>query len=422
MSLSINSSEPRASTALPPDISPAATSFAVRPSALVAAALILSGLASLAYWLHGQGQTAHALSIVLGTSFGLVLQRSRFCFFCMFRDWYEHRDGSGLFGLLVALAVGTIGYTLVFGAWLPDATTGRLPPDAFIGPVSLALVIAGIVFGLGMGISRSCVSAHLYRLGEGSPTSPFALIGTVIGFVFGFLSWNELYLWTISDAPVFWLPRHLGYSGALAAGIALLSLLAAGLARTSNVPLAGAPNRNTTFRKIVVDRWPAWIGGATVGVLGMIAYFRVAPLGVTAELSGRSRHLADSLGVMPLRLEGLDTFRGCVTIMRDALLTPNGSFVCAMIVAAFATALGARQFRPAIPTLSQAARGLTGGILLGWGAMIGLGCTVGTLLSGIMAGALSGWVFGAAVFAGTYAMLRLESRFSNNSDLQRVKA
>lgn len=32
--------------------------------------------------------------------------------------------------------------------------------------------------------------------------------------------------------------------------------------------------------------------------------------------------------------------------------------------------------------------------------MIGLGCTVGTLLSGIMAGALSGWVFGAAVFIG----------------------
>ena len=106
----------------------------------------------------------------------------------------------------------------------------------------------------------------------------------------------------------------------------------------------------------------------------------------------------------------LDTFRGCVTIMRDALLTPNGSRVCAMIVAAFATALAAGQFRPAIPTLSQIIRGLTGGILLGWGAMIGLGCTVGTLLSGIMAGALSGWIFGAAVFASVAAVLWLESR------------
>jgi hypothetical protein len=37
--------------------------------------------------------------------------------------------------------------------------------------------------------------------------------------------------------------------------------------------------------------------------------------------------------------------------------------------------------------------------------MTGLGCTVGTLFSGITAGALSGWVFGAALFAGTAATL-----------------
>lgn len=409
MSPSISPSEPRISETLPSEVTPAATSFEIRPSALAAAAFLLSGLAITAYWLHGQGHVAHALSVLLGASFGLVLQRSRFCFFCMFRDWYEHRDASGLFGLLVALATGTIGYSFVFGAWLPDATTGRLPPDAFIGPVSLALVIAGVVFGIGMAISRSCVSAHLYRLGEGSPTSPFALIGTIAGFGLGFLTWNQFYLWTISGAQVIWLPGYFGYAGALIVAIGLLTLLAFALARTSDTPLTGAPDHGTTFQKIVVDRWPAWIGGAIVGVLGTVAYFRVAPLGVTAELSGRSRHITDALGLMPLRLEGLDTFRGCVTIMRDALLTPNGSFVCAMIVAAFAAALPAGQFRPAIPTMSQAVRGLTGGVLLGWGAMIGLGCTVGTLLSGIMAGALSGWVFAAAVFAGTTAVLWLET-------------
>jgi len=45
---------------------------------------------------------------------------------------------------------------------------------------------------------------------------------------------------------------------------------------------------------------------------------------------------------------------------------------------------------------------LVGGALLGWGAMTGLGCTIGTLLSGSMAGALSGWVFGAAVFTALW--------------------
>ncbi|MOA62891.1 hypothetical protein D3C78_1884430 [compost metagenome] len=53
-------------------------------------------------------------------------------------------------------------------------------------------------------------------------------------------------------------------------------------------------------------------------------------------------------------------------------------------------------------------RGLGGGVLLGWGAMTGLGCTVGNLLSGTMAGALSGWVFGASVLLPVWGGLRLK--------------
>ena len=74
---------------------------------------------------------------------------------------------------------------------------------------------------------------------------------------------------------------------------------------------------------------------------------------------------------------------------------------------AFAAALASGQFRPAWPRPAQVARGLGGGLLLGWGAMTGLGCTVGNLLSGTMAGALSGWVFGAAVLLAVWAGLKL---------------
>jgi hypothetical protein len=44
---------------------------------------------------------------------------------------------------------------------------------------------------------------------------------------------------------------------------------------------------------------------------------------------------------------------------------------------------------------------------MGWGAMTALGCTVGVLLSGIHAGAVSGWVFLAACFAGVHIGLWL---------------
>ena len=100
----------------------------------------------------------------------------------------------------------------------------------------------------------------------------------------------------------------------------------------------------------------------------------------------------------------------CIAVARDALLTNNGTFVGALTVASFAAALTAGQFKPAWPTGSQIVRGLSGGVLLGWGAMTGLGCTIGTLLSGVMAGALSGWVFSAAVFAGIAATLHFGRR------------
>ena len=393
-----------------PGIDPASLPFQWQRPHIAVAGAVLVALAVGAYVLHGQGHAAPALSLVFGAVFGVVLQRSRFCFFCMFREWYDDGDPRGLFGLLVALATGIVGYTLIFGAWLPDATTGQLPPDAFIGPVSVALIAAGLAFGAGMALSGSCVSAHLYRLGEGSPTAPFALLGTVGGFMLGFATWNDIYLSTISGAPVIWLPRWLGYAGALLAAIALLTLIAWALSRTSRpIDSPSTPARDLP-EALLTKRWPAWIGGAIIGMLGTFAYFRVAPLGVTAEIGNRARQAASTLGVAPSRLEGLDTLRGCISVVGDVLLSRNGAFVLALVAASFAAALAAGQFTPAWPSRGQIVRGLIGGLMLGWGAMTGLGCTVGTLLSGIMAGALSGWVFAAVVFAGIAITLSVGRR------------
>ena len=49
-------------------------------------------------------------------------------------------------------------------------------------------------------------------------------------------------------------------------------------------------------------------------------------------------------------------------------------------------------------------------MLLGWGTLVGLGCTVGTLRSGVSAGVLSGWVFGAALLVGATVTLKLGHR------------
>lgn len=366
-------------------------------------------IAGTALWLAGvpgRGDGA-ALSLLLGGLFGIALQRSRFCFHCIFRDFAEG-NGRPLLAILTALALGSLGYAVIFGAFLPDPFTGRLAPDAHIGPVSWVLVLAGFAFGLGMLLSGSCISGHLYRLGEGSGRAPFAILGTVVGFGLGFLTWNDLYLAAVADAPAAWLPAWLGYGGALALQLLLLGLLAWMAWRRSPPAEAATPPQDLRGlgERIFRRRWPPLWGGLAVGLIAVAAYLRVAPLGVTAELGSLARTLGDRWGLLDQSLLGLDSFRGCATAVIQTI-TDNGLFVGALVAGAFAAALAAGHFRPALPTLRGAATALVGGLLLGWGAMTALGCTVGVLLSGIMAFALSGWVFGAVVFLTVVLGLKL---------------
>lgn len=368
-------------------------------AALLASAWLLAGV-------DGGGQ-ALSLSLLGGAAFGLLLQRSRFCFFCITRDFIEQRRPEGLLGLLAALAVGTLGYHLVFGAFVPDPGGGRLPPDAHIGPLSWVLALSATLFGIGMALSGSCISAHLYRLGEGSFASFFALLGALFGFGLGFLCWNPLYLLSIQQAPVLWLPAWQGYGVSLLLQLALLGALAGWLLRYLQAPGAPRLAAGSLLQLLFGARWPTWVGGLLIGFLATLSYLRVAPLGVTAELGSLARTAADGLGWLPARLEGLDGFAGCATVVKDSLLSNNGLFILGLLLASWASALLAGDCKPHWPRAGELLRNFCGGVLLGWGGMLALGCTVGTLLSGIMAGAVSGWLFALFCLLGIVLGLRL---------------
>ncbi|MDS7594688.1 YeeE/YedE thiosulfate transporter family protein [Agrobacterium tumefaciens] len=71
--------------------------------------------------------------------------------------------------------------------------------------------------------------------------------------------------------------------------------------------------------------------------------------------------------------------------------SPNGVFVVGLMFASFAVALVSGQFKPS--WLAWACNSFYRWRADGVGRMTALGCTVGVLLSGIHAGALSGWIF-----------------------------
>ena len=125
--------------------------------AIITALLVTAFLLS-----KGENAGTAPISLLIGISLGLLLERGRFCFFCIFRDGIEDRNTTPLISVLTAIAVGAIGYSIIFGQFLPDTTTDRLPPVAHIGPVSWPLALAAFVFGIGMTLSGACISGHLY--------------------------------------------------------------------------------------------------------------------------------------------------------------------------------------------------------------------------------------------------------------------
>ena len=359
-----------------------------------------------AFWLHGSEDYGRASSWVfaIGLLFGWVLQRSRFCFFCMLRDLFEDRNSRTALAMLAALAVGIVGHIVLFTAWIPNPLAGHLPPRAHIGPLSWVIALGGFVFGVGMSFSGSCISAHLYRLGEGSKLSPVALLGAVGGAALGLWSWNTFYLRFLIDARPVWIPAWRGF--AMATGLPLLVMvgLAAWLLRYLPVGAAAARTERLRMRDVLrsvfVERWAPWVGAMMVGLISTAALFRGAPLGVTAEMNRIGRILGDALAMLPQRLEGLDAMRGCRIAADASLLTPNALFVIALVIGGMIGSFGSGTVSPSTPKLKAYPLALLGGVLLGWGSFIALGCSIGTLLSGIHAGSLGAWVFAVAMVVG----------------------
>ena len=363
------------------------------------AGLIVLGLLFWAYLLSSNTETGGraSFSLLIGLALGIVFERGRFCFFCIFRDSIEARKNNGFLSVITALAVGAIGYAIVFGMYLPDTSGEYLPTGAHIGPTSWVLAVAALAFGFGMALSGACISGHLYRIGQGSLRAVPALIGALLGFGLGFITWNTLYLRAIQEAPTLWLPHYIGYAGSLAVTLFALGVIAYFLLKSNT---ESAPEKVSGLALLRSKFSPATTG-VLVGVIGTIAYMRIEPLGVTRQLSAISRKAFDKQSLLPETLNGLETLAGCVGIVSETI-SNNGWLIIGFVLASFAGALSANRFKFEIPTVRNSSTALVGGILMGWGSMTALGCTVGVLLSSTQAFAVSGWVFFLFAFLGVY--------------------
>lgn len=161
--------------------------------------------------------------MLFGVCFGYILQRSRFCFTAAFRDPCITGSTSVTRAVLVAVAVASIGFTAIkYGALLNG---NELPGMSAVSPISLALVIGAILFGIGMVIAGGCASGTLMRVGEGFTMQILSLFFFVIGSLWGAHDMGFIEPLLVENAPKVFLPDVFGWFGAIIVQGAIIVLL-----------------------------------------------------------------------------------------------------------------------------------------------------------------------------------------------------
>jgi uncharacterized membrane protein YedE/YeeE len=363
---------------------------------------------------------------LFGLAFGFVLQRSRFCFASAFRDLFLLGDARVMKGIIAGLAVATAGFAVLMARLLPEVGFGSLPPGATVLPLGMHTLLGGVLFGIGMVLAGGCTSGSLYRAGEGYVGSMVALLGIMLGLEISSHTWNWWWEAHISRAPLIWFPEQLGYLGStlLTFGALLLSFLLVSWweFRTSimlparQAELQAASSFGNHLRAfgytIFVKGWPVVVGGVALAILNVYLYTYRHPWGVVAGLGIWADKIAAALNLGAGDLLGRSSLAGCAFEPDAASALGHMPLLnLGVIAGAFIAASLASEFKLRIPKQPlRYMQSIGGGVLMGYGAGLALGCTVGAFFSAVPSLALNGWVFAGALAVGAYVGVKVLNR------------
>ena len=377
------------------------------------------------------GTHGEAVFWLVGIGFGITVQRSRFCFTSAFRDFFLLGQTRMIKGILVGLAVCTVGFVMVMSTVSPNPGFGAPPSDANVLPVGLSTLVAGTLFGVGMVLAGGCVSGSLYRMGEGYIGSWLAIAGVMVGLFFLNNSWNWWWDNLISSESQIWMPAEISYTGAIIVTTLIMGALlylAVWRERKANAgfvmpeikrkseessPTSAASELTGYVKNTFRKEWSPIVGGVALGVLNILLFIRFRPLGVVGEISRWTTSLSNALGLEELHLKGMEGLGACVMTVADGSWFTSGFFLNSGIVAgALASAVFAREFKLRIPqTPVRYVQSIVGGVIMGYGAGLGVGCTLGAFFSAVPSLALNGWVYAVGLAVGAYLGVQWIKRF-----------
>ncbi len=319
--------------------------------------------------------------LALGAVLGFVFQRGRFCVTGAFRDVWLSGSTRWLTAFGLAILAQAV---LVQGLLAAGVIKAGVPQLVWAG------VIGGsFLFGIGIVLAGGCATGTYYRSGEG-------LIGSWIALIFYALFAAIMKYGALKPFNDAVLSQKSGLTTVQASlGISvwpLVVLLAAVVGwalvrqRRQRVAVVRAATRRTGPAGLLFDRpWSPNATAIVVGVLAALAY----PL---SNLTGRNAGL------------GITTPSANIV---DFLVTGNAEridwgvlFVLGLIPGSYVAAKLSGEFRLRAPDARTAVRAVTGGTLMGIGAALAGGCTIGNSLVQTALFGYQGWVAFLFTFLG----------------------
>lgn len=175
-------------------------------------------------------------------------------------------------------------------------------------------------------------------------------------------------------------------------------------AKTSSAPVkppAPPPEKgifDELYATMFGKSWAMWVGCIILSVLSIGLFLIMSPWGSSGGLLNWGQNLFDIIGL------GLaESAPNGVTTLLDHRY---GMLSVTMLLGAMGAALMAKEFAIRVPPTGELAKGLVGGILMGIGAIIGMGCTIGNFYSGWPALSAGALVFVLGLFIGVFIAVK----------------
>ncbi len=364
-----------------------------------ACAAVLAGIALAALaGLHGTDWRHPALALV-GLALGFVLMQATFGFAGSFRAVLERGDASGFRAQAVALAISTA----IFFPLIGIGETQGWGYHGFVTPIGVSFVIGAVLFGIGMQIGGGCASGTLFALGGGNGRLALTLAAFVAGSAVGAAHLG--FWWRLPALATGTTQNLVGWPMALVLHLAIFVLIVRMIPARANDGGIPAPPR--TPLDVLTRPWPLLWGAVALALLNAATLVLAGrPWGETAGFTLWGAKIATLFGV---DAAAWPYFRGnpapiAESVFRDVTSVMDFGIV---IGATLAAALSSRF----VPRFEGSARSLLGpiggGFLMGYGARLSDGCNIGAYFSALASGSLSGWVWVAAAFLGSWIGLKL---------------